>query len=448
MATATSSMPTRASVRARPRHVADSDLEGRENYRLRRARRRILLSLASSLLRPTLFLLVLSYIMGPAMTPYRLQIVGMMILFAVLPAFAMTMKNLAAAKRGIEDLGGIGKLTPSELAKVELRQQAFKGEMDDSKIYIDVMHDQIGDSMKDSEREVSHVIEKIGLLVEKSIKQREHISTSINSGKELTEHTQNRVAENRTLIAGIEVQLQEQNNELRANYERIEGLASEVCALTPLIKVITSIAQQTSLLALNAEIEAARAGSAGRGFSVVAYEVRKLAVLSTQAASDISTRINSTCKRVFTEMEEVKTAIAVHAASKNMDRLMTELTHMQKEFTTNSELLLKVIGEVDENYQESVTRLSQALGHIQFQDVMRQRMEHVQNSLLEMREHMLWLASKQDDNEWDGSVPSSFKSILASHFDRYKMASQAVTHLAVSGGVSTANHDRPAIELF
>jgi methyl-accepting chemotaxis protein len=127
---------------------------------------------------------------------------------------------------------------------------------------------------------------------------------------------------------------------------------------------------------------------------------------------------------------------------------MAELGLMQQEFATNSQLLLEVIGEVDESYEESVNRLSQALGHIQFQDVMRQRMEHVQGALLEMREHLLWLAETHDDHEWDGTIEPSFKSILASHFDQYRMASQTLTHKSVAGKVSSVDHSRPAIELF
>ena len=51
-----------------------------------------------------------------------------------------------------------------------------------------------------------------------------------------------------------------------------------------------------------------------------------------------------------------------------------------------------MITEVDANYAESVTRLVEALGHIQFQDVMRQRMEHVQQALEQMRDHLIRLA--------------------------------------------------------
>ena len=253
---------------------------------------------------------------------------------------------------------------------------------------------------------------------------------------------------NKLIIAAIDMQLDAQTDEFRSNFERIQGLSHEVCALTPLIKVITSIAQQTNLLALNAEIEAARAGEAGRGFAVVAFEVRKLAVLSTQAASDISKKINATCRKVDEEMAGARESLQQHEASGAMSQLVGDLGEMQTEFAGNSELLLNVIAEVDANYEESITRLTQALGHIQFQDVMRQRMEHVQEALVEMRDHLLHLSGKLADFSWQGELDLRFRQMLESHKSRYRMASQNVTHLNAAGGEDKQDHSRPAIELF
>ncbi|WP_419207960.1 methyl-accepting chemotaxis protein, partial [Pseudomonas syringae] len=71
----------------------------------------------------------------------------------------------------------------------------------------------------------------------------------------------------------------------------IESLNGKTANIGQILEVITSISQQTNLLALNAAIEAARAGEAGRGFAVVADEVRNLAHRTQDSAQQVQTMI-------------------------------------------------------------------------------------------------------------------------------------------------------------
>ncbi len=416
--------------------------------RLRKIRKRMFLESMTKLLLLGVYYFWLSRLDGQGVSSRNARGFVLLVVLLLLPALAFRLKNYAEARAAVSKMWAFGQLRFEQISHMLAASRIMRADVEDSALFIEVLQRQIGDSLAESESQVVSAIEQIDQLISQCNQQKDRIAQSVQNSRSLATATRTRIVNNKALIAAIQKQLELEVAETRDNFGRIRHLSNDVSALTPLIKLITSIAQQTNLLALNAEIEASRAGSAGRGFSVVAMEVRKLAVLSTKAAAEIAEKINATHENVEAELNDAQSVLNQKEASAAMNHLVSDLETMQHEFVSNGDLLHELICGVESNYRQTVERLSEAMGHIQFQDVMRQRMEHVQEALGEMGEHLLELIAMPEDAEWDGTAGRTFRGMLDSLLGRYRMASQTVTHLAVSGGSAEVDHSRPAIELF
>ena len=134
---------------------------------------------------------------------------------------------------------------------------------------------------------------------------------------------------------------------------KIQGLAEAANKIGEVIGLINDIAQQTNLLALNATIEAARAGEAGRGFAIVAAEVKELATQTSKATEEISIQISSiqtetqqsveaiqSISSTIEDMRSIAIAIATAVeeqgcATGEIARSVEEAAHGAQEVTTN-----------------------------------------------------------------------------------------------------------------
>jgi len=169
---------------------------------------------------------------------------------------------------------------------------------------------------------------------------------TMNNTKELNEFNEIGISSIRDLGGKLD-----NNNEFIKDLSKdVDTLLSSSKEIGNIVTTMNAIASKTNLLALNASIEAARAGEAGMGFSVVAFEIRKLADQSKIASEEIYSIINDITKTIFETKdnmkEGVKTALDANSSMVNTEKSFTNIK-------LTADTLIKEIINIKSNLDDS-----------------------------------------------------------------------------------------------
>jgi methyl-accepting chemotaxis protein len=144
----------------------------------------------------------------------------------------------------------------------------------------------------------------------------------------------------------------------------VESLASSVGRIGDVSELIRGIAAQTNLLALNATIEAARAGEAGRGFAIVAQEVKNLASQTEKATQNIAQQISSIEETTFRAVDAMKAIMGSIARLDEIASTVAVAVDQQEAVTQNIAQSANAVVQGTRVVTASVTQGSHAAGEI------------------------------------------------------------------------------------
>jgi methyl-accepting chemotaxis protein len=201
-----------------------------------------------------------------------------------------------------------------------------------------------------SSEEVNSSMQQVASTIQEVAKGAQTVSKGTSDAQDASKRTSESAKAGSSSAVLVHENMLTISTSTKEGAEKIKALGSKSVEIGKIVETIKGISEQTNLLALNAAIEAARAGEAGRGFAVVADEVRKLAEESGKASGQIADLINSIQKEITDAVTTMdKNTNQVDAGSKSVEEALKAFDVIPQLVDTTNKVLSEIAAIAEEN---------------------------------------------------------------------------------------------------
>lgn len=298
-----------------------------------------------------------------------------------------------------------------------------------------VLGQQVNATIQTSETAVLAMGESLSRVHQRSTGLREQVVQAVERSGQLSAASLQQSTEHAAAVADL-ASHQTLFERTRLDFlARVRNSADQVRHLAPLAELISDIARQTNMLAINAAIEAARAGNEGSGFKVVAAEVRRLSTQTADAARQVTDGIRQAAQAIEREAAQLESEVSDSPAAQ-LDEIAHHIQDMSRTLSEVVPYLGQLSTQMDEGIADVSTDIVEILGHMQFQDINRQLLEQINNALSSLSSHFSQLYQLIDGQA--PPPPVMLEELLQRWTQNYVMHAQRAAH-ALAVGAAQGN---------
>lgn len=288
------------------------------------------------------------------------------------------------------------------IAMIRNMADALNQQLDDTKIS--------ADAIMNSSREAEQQAITVAAAANEMVSTTQEIASNCERAATLSDQSSGVTQDSVKLIRATIEDIRNQSTYTQNDASKVQALAEQTQKIGSIVGTIDEIAAQTNLLALNAAIEAARAGEAGRGFAVVADEVRALASRTSKSTQEISAMVHQVQKDASEATSSMNTSVEnINAVADRAstiegtlnsildyvgqvnDQIRMIATAAEEQTTATSEISANM-QKISSDTEEIVQSAEQAIGHCDssvdsirnlVQNLSRFKLSHFQHSHLD-----------------------------------------------------------------